>query len=777
MSDLFSQFDPPPKLPSRFAQVAPEQGLEMPDGLTYAVPDEMKDLRIGDRVIVPLGRGDRPVNGYVLDLTDHTGLDPAKIKPIAARERRQVNLPDDLIDLAKWISEYYCCPLGMVLVTLLPAAVKRGTGLTRRTWVDLKRDIAADALPSVVQHHKLPAKQAAVLGQAMELALLGKLPIDPRELATAAGAKTSGPVRQLVDKGLLKRVRKTQVRATWAERPVEGAKDITLTEDQRHAVDHITGRLDTGFSSTLLHGVTGSGKTEVYIRAIERVVEGGRSAIVLVPEIALTPQTVARFLGRFAHVAVLHSGLTAAQRHEQWMLIRDGFAKVVVGARSAVFAPAKDLGLIVVDEEADASYKQDQAPRYHARDVAVRRAQMLGIAVVLGSATPSLESWHNATGRKRFSLVSLPHRVEQRAMPHVVIVDMTEERRLRYRNTGKAGVHLLSLRLEQALRRCFDADAQAMLLLNRRGYANYIACPDHKCGWMMNCNHCSVMMVYHLDRRVRAGGLLRCHYCGFENRLPAQCPVCGKKVTVFGLGTQRVEEELGLKFPQVKVLRMDSDAMRTATDYQETLERFRRGDVQLLVGTQMIAKGLDFPNVRLVGIISANTALNLPDFRAAERTYQLISQVAGRSGRGDKPGMVVLQTFTPDHPAIQLAAKHDYQTFAARELESRHQFGWPPITRMARIVVRDRKLERCGEMAAHLAQRLAEHNESEGTAASLRGPRPPAVARIGGYHRLEVIVVCENARNLQRLLTTARRAEAIRSDVHMAVDVDPINLM
>jgi primosomal protein N' (replication factor Y) len=777
MPDLFTQNDPPPPLPSRFAQVVPERGLEMAEGLTYGVPEAMADLRIGDRVIVPLGRGDRPVSGYVIDITDRTTLDAAKIKLIASRDRRSVNLPDDLVELARWISHYYCCPLGMVLVTLLPAAVKHGTGLTRRTLVDIKEHIAAEALPSVVKHHRLPQRQTEVLGKAMELALVGKMPIDMRELAAAAGAKTAGPVRQLIDKGFLKRVTKTEVRAMWGERRVEQTAGLVLTHAQQKAVDGIVGALGGSFSATLLHGVTGSGKTEVYIRAVEAVVKQGHSAIVLVPEISLTPQTVARFMGRFAHVAVLHSGLTDAQRHEQWLLIRDGFAKVVVGARSAVFAPAQEVGLIIVDEEADGSYKQDQAPRYHARDVAIRRAQMLGVPVVLGSATPSLETWHNATVRRTYRLIELPDRVPGRKPPHVVVVDMSEERRIRYRNTGKAGVHLLSLRLEQALRRCFDADAQAMLLLNRRGYANYIACPDHKCGWMMTCDYCSVRMVYHLDKRVRTGGLLRCHYCSFENRLPEHCPVCGKNTTVFGLGTQRIEEEIGRKFPDIPVLRMDSDAMRTAQHYEQSLERFRKGDVRLLVGTQMIAKGLDFPNVRLVGVISADTALNLPDFRAAERTYQLVSQVAGRSGRGEQPGMVVVQTFTPDHPAIVHAAGHDYTGFATAELEHRATAQLPPITRMARIVIRDRDLDACTELARTTGEGLRRHNEQQDAHATILGPRPPSVARIGGWWRQEIVLTAANAVALQKLLGAARKANILRSDLHMAVDVDPVSLL
>jgi primosomal protein N' (replication factor Y) (superfamily II helicase) len=744
MTQLFEEPAPAVRGCGLFAHVALERSLEKAGGLTYGVPADLRDLRVGDRVLVPLGRHDRPVAGYVLSITDTCDLNASRIKMIAARDKRSVNLPDDLIELAQWIGRYYCCPLGMVLATMLPAAVKRGTGLVRRFYVDLHDPVAAASFTSIVEHHKLRGKQADVLEKVMELSLAGRLPVEAKSLADQAGAKSITSVKQLVDKGILKQVIKTEVRAIWAEHAVEGPRGLSLNADQQAALDSIISSLGGGFCTHLLLGVTGSGKTEVYIRALEPVVGAGRRAIVLVPEIALTPQTVGRFLGRFARVAVLHSGLTQAQRHEQWALIREGWAQVVVGARSAVFAPVADLGLIIVDEEHDASYKQDQAPRYHARDVAVKRAQMTGATVVLGSATPSLESYHNAVDRRVYRMLRLPRRATSQPLPRVDIVDMTHERRKRYEYTGSAGIHLLSIKLEKALRQTFDAGGQAMLLLNRRGFANYIACPDHRCGWIKTCDHCDVAMVYHKEARLPQGGLVRCHYCSFENLLPRHCPVCAKKVTPFGLGTQRVEEEIARKFPGVPAARMDSDAMRTAKDYVQTLDAFRRGDTKLLVGTQMIAKGLDFPGVRLVGVISADTALVLPDFRAAERTFQLVCQVAGRTGRSDQPGWVIVQTFTPGHPAIELAAKHDYETFAKEELGHRRRAQLPPITRMARIVVRHSQLDKAQGDAAQLAGALGESNEHLGTAVMLRGPFPAPVARIGGYHRqqIELIAGC-----------------------------------
>lgn len=765
----------------RYARVAPEQAVDAhPDGLTYAVPASLMDLQPGDRVRVPLGRGNKLVSGFVLDVNDRTDLDPAKLKGVHERDAGAVQLPADLVELARWISNYYCCPLGMVFASMLPAAVKRGVGRVQRRLVELADSLDPSGLEQHITDHAIPAKQADVLRHAVTLDAQGALPVDPKALAFAAGAKTAGPVGKLVSRGLLQYVTRAEVRAIWAEHAVEPTRDLTLNEDQQRAVDAIVESRGAGFGVHLLHGVTGSGKTEVYIRAIEPVVRDEKTAIVLVPEIALTPQTVGRFIGRFPRVAVLHSGLTAAQRHEQWQLIRDGWAQVVVGARSAVFAPVQRPGLIIVDEEHDNSYKQDQAPRYHGRDVAIKRAHAAGIPIVLGSATPSLESYFNATERGAYTLLNLPHRVSDQKMPPVQIVDMLEERRRRYEHNARFGdrnVHLLSLRLEQALHDTFDAGGQAIVLLNRRGYANYIACPDHQCGWMLRCNHCDVSMVYHLRHDVPTGGLVRCHYCNTEQRLPRTCPICGKQVSVFGLGTQRVEREIESKFPNLNMLRMDSDAMRTGRDYEKSLREFREGRVQLLLGTQMIAKGLDVPNVRLVGVISADTALNLPDFRATERTFQLVAQVAGRSGRGAAGGCVVVQTFTPGNPAIELAAQHDYVAFAEMELQQRHRAQLPPVTRMARIVVRHEKLEAAQADAQALAEALRESDERMGLGVRVIGPVPAPIERIGDYHRQQITLIAADAATLQQLIVALRNAGLVRSDVHMAVDVDPVSLL
>lgn len=780
-----------------FARVALEQGIDAAQGgLTYAVPASLDDLEIGERVKVPLGKRDKAVAGYVIERMDTSDLDAGRAKMILVRDTHAASLPSDLIELARWMANYYCCPLGMVLVSMLPAAVKRGAGAVTHTLVSLDAAYTDDT----DRPKKLTRLQRAVFDVARAAASEGKPELDLRELADRAGARSITPVRHLIEKGILVTRRETAIRASSSATETATRQSSTVPElnpAQAEAVEKLGRRIHRGFSVDLLYGVTGSGKTEVYFRVIQRLlaerpgtapdaqstepVDQPPGVIVLVPEIILTPQTVARFVNRFRHVAVLHSGLTHAQRHEQWRLIREGKANIVVGARSAIFAPVPRLGLIIVDEEQESSYKQDQLPRFHARDVAIKRGQLLGIPVVLGSATPSLESYFNAIRTERYGLVRLPERVAGLQLPWVEIVDMREQRRARYALTGKSGVHLLSLRLEAALGKAKQAGAQAMLLLNRRGYANYIACPDHRCGWLMDCEHCDATMAYHKDRTLPTGGFVQCHHCHAEQLLPNRCPQCrSHKVTVFGLGTQRVEEELARNFPDLRVSRMDSDSMRKGRDYDETLEAFRRGQFDILVGTQMIAKGLDFPNVRLVGVISADTVLHLPDFRSSERTFQLIAQVAGRSGRGDQPGMVIVQSFSPTDPAILLAAEHDYDTFAEREIELRRSVGLPPTTRMARVVVRYRDPDHCRQVTQRLLGALAHYNERLQLEIELRGPAPCPIARIAGYHRQQIELIApapEAAARLQRLMTALRNAGQLHSDAHTAVDVDPVTMM
>ena len=746
--------------------VAVERAVDRsPDGLTYALPKELAHLPEGARVEVPLGRGETPTAGWIVrKLADNEdpGIPREKIKPLLAQDPSGVVLPSELVQFARWISGYYACPIGMTLASILPAAVRKAIGRVERTLVDL-----APTQPET----KITKRQQHALDV---LATLPR-PIELADLAEAAGYSSNEPLKRLIASGHLVATKKTSVEAGFIARAGNVAPAPKPTAEQQAAITAIS--RDFGqFAQHLVFGVTGAGKTEVYIRLLEECVARGKRAILLVPEISLTPQTVGRIAARLAHrkVAVLHSGLTEAQRNQQWTLLAEGGADVVVGARSAIFAPIPDgsLGLVVVDEEHEPGYKQDSAPRYHGRDCAIRRAQLAKCPIVLGSATPSLESWMNAVERK----ISTLHRLTKRApglnTPHVAVVDFGEERRM----TRDRRVNLIGPTLREAMQRTFADGGQVLLLLNRRGYANYIACSDPRCDWKFTCTDCDAGMVCHVDESGAARrSYVRCHHCLAEQILPKNCPDCGKPVTVFGLGTQRVEEELTRLFPSLvegeTMLRVDGDTMQTAQHFHDALERFGKGEIRCLMGTQMIAKGLDFPNVRLVGVVSADTALALPDFRAGERTFQLVSQVSGRAGRGEKPGRAIIQSFEPETPAIRLAATHSFEKFATQELEDRRQFRLPPYRRMARLILRHPGETECAERAAALAAELRTFLGS----VELRGPSVCPIARIAGKYRRQIELFADQAADISRVLAEARSRGLLKLGEELAVDVDPLS--
>jgi primosomal protein N' (replication factor Y) len=790
MSTLFSHPEPE-VIDERFVRVAVERAIDQAagDGLTYrAGPDPPG---VGERVEVPLGRGDRRTAGIVV----HVGgaelladLPPDRVKRILRRTGS--GLPAPLVELARWIADYYIAPLGMVLAAMMPTAVKQSVG--RRTVVLLHRAPPDEARGVLVAAALTPS--AARAWERISTLADAELPLEPRELSRRAGARNLGPIHRLIKAGLLRPVSRETVRSRvpeWARLSVEAAgtsRGHRLTQEQERIVQGVAGTLG-GFAVHLLRGVTSSGKTEVYLRLIDHVLSRGHTALVLVPEIALTPQTAGRFVERFGgpdgRVAVMHSGLSASQRHKAWASAATGQAQVVVGARSAVFAPMAHLGLIVVDEEHDSSgYKQDQVPRYHGRDVAIKRGQIEGCPVLLGSATPSLESWANATGvgPARFRLWELTERVGGGALPRVEVVDMVEERRRR--SPGSSATDLIGPTLAEAIVRTVESDGQAILLLNRRGYSTYLCCPDAGCGWVLQCRDCDAAMVVHRGSRLPAGALVRCHHCLAEQIVPKTCPVCGRRVIELGMGTQRVEDEVVRRFgpglglvPGRTLVRVDGDTMRSARDYFETLSRFASGGVKVLLGTQMIAKGLDFPNVRLVGVVNADTALTIPDFRAAERTFQLVSQVAGRAGRGTASGRVIVQTLNPREPAIELAARHDYRAFAEGELRLRRAAGLPPITRMARIVVRDADAGKSQRRAEDLTSALIAAGRDEGGSLRVIGPMPCPISRIAGQHRFAVELLAPRSTDLHRPLHRLRQRGLLTSDAQTAVDVDPVALM
>jgi len=775
------QHEPEAQIPDDaiYARVAIERGIDRMGGLTYRASDE---IQIGQRVAVPVGRGNTATGGIVIEtggseLLD--GFDPCKVK--AVLEISSTVLPESLVELGQWMSTYYMCPLGMVFGSIVPAAVKSQTG--RRVRKMVKRSgINADAelLKSLTPKARDAWAKIAQLDESC-------FPIDPRLLAARIEHKSVGAINKLIEAGLIERVEIEVIVAPKAFELLDAGDSgtHTLTPDQSKALEGIAQSLGS-FSPHLLHGVTGSGKTEVYIKLIERVLAMGKQAVVLVPEIALTPQTAGRFVQCFESqgVAILHSGLSKSARNQQWAAAASGQAQVVVGARSAVFAPLDNVGIIIVDEEHDGSYKQDQLPRYNARDAAVKRGQIEGCPVVLGSATPSLESWSNARAG-RYTLWSLPERVGDGQMPKVKIVNMAlDEERVRasVKHGPKQDLAIgrtLAIEMTQAIK----AGGQVILLLNRRGFASVVVSTDKKCGWKLECDQCDSTMVVHRGCVRQQGGrrFVRCHHCQSEQMIPKQCPMTGKPVIELGIGTQQVEEEIVQRFGERLGLvlgetfeRVDADTMKHAKDYFDVLDRFAKGELKLLLGTQMIAKGLDFPNVSLVGVLSADTALYLPDFRAEERTYQLVSQVAGRAGRGTTPGKVIVQTLNPGSAAITRAARHDFVGFANDELNARRLANLPPASRMVRIVVRDESHDEAHQRALRIAELLRAFGDDR---IVVVGPMPCSITRIANRYRWAIEMVCPSPKPMQDAMASLRKEGLLKSDSRVAIDVDPIWLM
>jgi len=747
MPDTAVQPAPPP-LETPFVSVALPIALDRT--FTYALPKALRgQVWIGQRVRVPFGRGKRTQVGWVVGGFEETDLDAGKIKPIRETVDAAPLLTEDLVDLAFWMSRYYVSPLGRVLDAILPTAVKKQAGFKTVRYVERteKPEEAVDRILS---------KQRRVLDR---LSAAEGTPLTPRELARQAGC-TTAVIKTLEEKGLVRIVsRKVEdfPRSDFID--LEEPQAVHLTAEQALALQRVK-TLSAGgrFGVVVLEGVTGSGKTEVYLRAIEDVVERGLQAIVLVPEIALTPQTIHRFRQRFNRVAVLHSGLKDTERHREWRDIRHGRADVVVGTQVAAFAPVPDLGLVVIDEEHETSFKNLRSPRYHARDVAVMRASLVACPVVLGSATPSLESYRNVRALDHYQGARLSRRIGERPMPPVRVVDMREEA------AERKGHHALSRALEQAIAEAWRKQEQAILFLNRRGFSTHLFCV--RCGYVARCPSCDVGLTYHAK-----AGRLQCHYCGHKEDPPETCPACGAEtINYWGTGTQRVEQEMLRKFPDIRLGRMDADAMRRG-GHSEILTAFRDGEVDVLLGTQMVAKGLDFPNVTVVGVVNADVALSLPDFRANERTFQLITQVAGRAGRGPKGGEVFVQTFQPDHLTIQLAARHDYAAFAADELEARQRLGYPPFGRLARILVRAKSRQKAGEAIQAVAGRLLDPARAAGI--TVLGPQPCPLAKLSRYWRFHLLLKARTARTLLHFFDRVRGDLSAPGAVQLAVDVDP----
>jgi len=823
-----------------FAEVVFPFAVDHP--FTYHIPDNfLEDVVPGVRVLVPFGP--RKTTGFVVARKKHSTYKELKeieevLDPIPL-------FTDEVLSLAKWISEYYLCGWGEVLKAALPAGIHLNSQKVIRLTLENPDEVIenlqkraprqADILQILKQENpirvnklqnKLKAqsiysslkrlRDAGYVRQELELPrpkvtkkyetfvdfaehltdekiteLINTLQeTSPKQakclrilhsfhhqnftradLARMANISSS-VIKILVDKNILTLRQEEIFRDYYASKKIEAPPDITLNEDQQKALDAITAKLDAKeFGTFLLYGVTGSGKTQVYIEAIYRVLEQGRTAIVLVPEIALTPQMVSRFRSHFGNrVAVFHSRMSPGERYDSWRRTWEGEHQIVIGPRSAIFAPLKNLGLVVVDEEHETSYKQtDLTPRYNARDVAIIRAHISKAVVVLGSATPSVESFFNAQIGK-YTLLQLPKRIDDVPMPEITIVDMKREPKI----IGRKDPIILSRLLRQKIEEKLAKGEQIILFQNRRGFATLLKCRD--CGYTAKCENCDITLTYHLP-----GHLLKCHYCGYTTKAPDFCPQCGGTDIFFrGVGTQRIEEEIKTLFPGVSAIRMDLDTTKGKWAHDRILSDFASGKYQILLGTQMVAKGLDFPNVTLVGVISADSELLFPDFRSGERTFQILTQVAGRAGRKDKTGEVIIQTFSPDHYSLLFAKSHDYINFFKTEITDRKSLNYPPYSRLINMLFRGPK----EESVIRVAEKVADFIQKS-TNFKVLGPAPATLQKIQGNYRWQILFMSLKQTDAggQQVKTAIRKALAAFKEKHrtqkvkITVDVDPVSIL
>ncbi len=823
-------------MPERFVDVAVP--LPVSGTFTYSVPEPLHDAVLpGLRVLVPFGR--RKVTGFVVGVTDVTDVE--HVRPIVDVIDVEPLVDETMLALTRWIADYYLASWGEVLRTALPPGINmesrrfvritpagrealeaddpaisepgrrilealvdrdeaslgivhreagiprranaevvalRGEGLieiverVRAPRVDAVTEgaarLAVEATVALAEAETLEKRAPRQAGALRELAAAEEMTLSTAELAARGFA--AGVCARLVERGLVERFERPRDRLSTGLEGWDLREEGALTPEQSRALELIRSRLDaSGFGVVLLHGVTGSGKTRVYVEAVQAARAEGRGAIVLVPEIALTPQMVQRLRAEFGdEVAVVHSGLSLGERYDTWRAVRDGRLNVVVGPRSAVFAPVRNLGVIVVDEEHEGTYKQGESPRYHARDVAAMRAKIEGAVVILGTATPSLESYLNARDGK-YDLVELPERIDSGPLPEVSVVDMRE-------TTPVDSEGAFSAELRDAVQRTLDGGHQVILFLNRRGYASFIQCMD--CGHAERCVDCNVSMTYHSTDRS-----MRCHYCGRTGRAPDRCPECDSPNLRYGApGTQRVEMAVRELFPDAAVERMDQDTTGRHGSHWRILKDFAERRTDILLGTQMIAKGLDFPGVGLVGVVAADVGLNLPDFRSGERTFQLLTQVAGRTGRGGERGEVIVQTYLPDHYTIALARAQAFAPFFERETEERKGLGlgYPPFTRLVSIIVRGRDEQAVMKSAARLAEFLDRGaGQMEDPAPEVLGPAPAPLERIKGVYRWQILVRGRGgtARALVAGALAQERALGLPAAVRLAVDVDPMDLL
>ncbi|WP_096435461.1 primosomal protein N' [Alteribacter populi] len=788
----------------------------------YLVPSVFESqIEPGMRVIIPFGP--RKVQGFVVHVKTHTEHDSQKLKAIEDLVDIKPALTGELLSLASWLSEKTLCLQITALKSMLPAAMRASYHKkielkdeknlellpehlqpffkeSKVVWweqlmkqseqliVDVQKEVKSgllviepvvksketrkktnvispllsgeDLLKKADQVERRAPKQGEVLRHLVDI----KQPVAlPRVLELLDVSRES--VKALIKKGWIEQNEVEQYRDPYVDREFASSEPLPLMEQQALALHDLVETLEKGIHETfLVHGITGSGKTEVYLQAIDYALKQGKEAIVLVPEISLTPQMVTRFKERFgSDVAVLHSALSKGEKYDEWRKIRDKEVTVAVGARSAIFAPFENLGMIIIDEEHEASYKQEETPRYHARDVAIERGKTYQCPVVLGSATPSLESFARAK-KKVYRLITMDRRVNDVTLPTVEIVDMRNELRSGNRS-------MFSTALTEAMKERLEKNEQIVLFLNRRGYSTFIMCRD--CGYVSQCPHCDISLTYH-----RSNQTCQCHYCGYQETKPNRCPECeSEHIRFFGSGTQRVEEELVKLLPEAKVIRMDVDTTRRKGAHEKLLSAFEKGEGDILLGTQMIAKGLDFPNITLVGVLAADTMLHIPDFRSSEKTFQLLTQVSGRAGRHEKPGEVVVQSYTPDHFSIQLVKEHDFHSFFQREMYFRKQSEYPPYYFVALVNVSATELTKVVSNTEKIARFLRESLSEETV---VHGPTTSAIPRIKDRYRYQCMIKYKNEPKLTHVLQEILKTyqtEMTRTDLNIIIDTNPYMLM
>ena len=727
---------------------------------TYRLSAEQSmEAKAGARLVVPLGR--TVVTSYIVDILDELpqSLTETEIKDAQTLVDTDPVCNPEILELARWVADYYGCPLGEVIKAALPPGMSpksRSAAFAKpklRRFVRLRQPLKSD-------EEKLGDAQRRALAT---LASNGPMPLQSLIKTSGVSAAT---ITSLEKKALVE----ISVEAVRRDPLSDGlgikSEVHTLTAPQASVLTQIEQQMNSGtYAAFLLHGVTGSGKTEIYMRAMSKALSLGRSAMMLVPEIALTPVFSRRLRARFGdQVAIFHSSLQKGERFDEWTRVKNGDARVVIGTRSAVFAPVKNLGLIVVDEEHESSYRQQESPYYNARDVAIVRAQKESATVVLGSATPSLESFHNAR-KGKYTLVNLPERINARPMATAKIIDM----RTVFARHGKPRV--FSDELLEAIRETRERGEQSIILLNRRGYSSFILC--RSCGETVQCPNCDVTLTYHRSERV-----IVCHYCNHREAVPRVCPSCGKKYIYYvGEGTEQLEEMLKLLFPALRVARIDRDTTARRKVFEQSLADFSAGRIDTLVGTQMLAKGHDFPNVTLVGVVSVDVGLALPDFRAAERTFQLITQVAGRAGRGDRPGRVLIQTYHPYHYALRHACAQDYESFYDEELRYRQNHSYPPFVALASLLVHGPDLGRVRSDSLELRKQLDAANEER--KCRVLGPAPAPLSRLKGEHRFQLLIK-SRSRKLLREVADAALKKAADGGMNLRtvnLEIDPVSIM